>query len=117
MVTMRGIRTFCGVLVLIVASCTQMNMTREIKANEERAVKIIRAIERYKQDHDHPPENLADLVPVYLPEIPQTITGQDYAYTISSIDGYLLCFDLVRYQDRSCCFLERYSIWDCSPGE
>jgi len=87
-----------------------------INRNIERGNVIVGAINHYQEDHGSLPEQLDILVPDYLPEIPRTITGGSYEFILSSIDIYMLCFD-VPGANPGCCYLRRHEAWDCSYGD
>jgi hypothetical protein len=68
---------------------------------------ITRALELYYLDQSQYPPTLDDLVPVYLPALPTTLTGQPYFYRLfdatdpMASEIYWLSFRVLEY-------------WDCS---
>lgn len=103
--------TRCWLLVLLISACA--STVDELRANQEQGRKIVQAINQYAQDHSQLPEHLDGLTPNYLSTIPKTVAGRDFTYTLSSLDGYLLCFE----DGGKCCYLQRHKLWDCSPGD
>ncbi len=115
----------CGVIALLTPACTvadrewaREGAADEIVANKRLASAMIRALDRYEQDQGQFPEQLRALVPRYLAEITTTVGGEDFSYERDDLygEGYYLCFDVVSYPGRGCCFHPRLGLWDCSPG-
>ncbi|WP_420629195.1 hypothetical protein [Candidatus Leptofilum sp.] len=95
----------------ILSSCRSSGS--EVQENKQRGDTIIQAITAYEQDHDQLPGQLDDLVPIYLADIPKTVSDDDFLYGVNGIDGFLLSFDL-QSRDRSyCSYIYRFQSWDC----
>jgi hypothetical protein len=106
---------FCYLLILITSACTIP--VNEIRANQERAGKIIKAINSYEQDQGQFPAQLDFLVPTYLSQVPKTITGHDFIYQLDNLDGYYLSFYVKSQQNLGCSYIYRLENWDCSFGD
>ncbi len=74
------------------------------------------AIDQYFSDKGIYPEKLENLIPEYMDKIPDTITGQEIHFEISTEYGYVLFFDLL-YWDKTvgCGFLRGPEAYECSP--
>lgn len=102
----------CCLVVLWIVACT--STADRIRNDQTQASDILLALENYQRDHGRFPNELDDLAPTYLEEVPKTTGRQDFAYTLDVADGYHLCF---AYPSRStCCYIQRLAAWDCSPG-
>lgn len=108
--------SLCGFLVLCATACTSMSAQEEINKNIERGNPIVRAIDKYKQDHGDLPKELPILVPAYLPGLPRTIRDQDFVYKLDELEGYYLCFDVPTKRNFGCCYNARLAFWDCGFG-
>lgn len=106
---------FCYLFILITSACT--TPSDEIRANQERASEIIKAINSYEQDYGQFPEQLDVLVPKYLSQLPKTIMGEMFTYSPDHLDGYYLIFDVVSKQNLGCRYIYRLQGWDCSYGD
>jgi hypothetical protein len=124
--TMRGMSiAFCCLVSLVAVNCRDVadiereseRAAAEINANEGLAEPILMAIERYDEEHGHPPEELSSLLPAYLSAIPKTVGGQDFRYELNDIDRYYLCFDVLSKPSVGCCYYGRLDFWDCSMGD
>ncbi len=113
----------CWVIMMVTLACTwttsyieaqNRRAAAEIDANEELADPILSAIEKYEEDHGHPPGGLSSILPTYLGAIPKTVTGQDFRYELHDIDRYYLCFDVLSKPSVGCCYYGRLESWDCS---
>ena len=103
-------------LSLIIASCST-KVVFDPKADIETGDKIVQAINEFEKDKGHLPSELSQIVPKYLPQIPQTTSGGKFFYHLSDLEGgFTLCFS-DSHINRGCCFLPKYQLWDCSPGE
>lgn len=79
--------------------------------------KIITGIKQYEQKYGVPPETLNSLVPEFLSEIPQTVSGNSFVYTPkdkSAYDDWTLTFD-VASNDTGCTYISHLENWDCWP--
>ncbi len=102
----------CCFVMLCIVACT--STVDRIRNDQAQASEILTALESYQRDHGRFPNELGDLAPTYLEEVPKTAGRQDFTYTPDVTDGYHLCFD---YPSRStCCYIQRLAAWDCSPG-
>lgn len=106
---------FCYLLVLTTSACT--TPSDEIRANQERASEIIKAINSYEQEHGQFPVQLDVLVPTYLSQMPKTITDHDFIYSRHNLDGYYLSFYVKSKQNLGCSYIYRLENWDCSFGD
>lgn len=114
--TARAVLVTLCCLILLTSSCSRMIEADVINGNIERGNTVVEAIKHYQEDHGSLPEQLDILLPDYLSEIPKTITGGSYTFTLSYIDIYMLCFD-VPGAHPGCCYLHRHEAWDCSYGD
>jgi len=87
----------------------------EIREGQCKGNLILSAIENFYQDNKHYPDQLEDLVPFYLEEIPITDTGQPFIYR-QTPDIYVLLFHLTTKNGVSCAYTKRLSDWECSQG-
>jgi len=103
-------------LSLIIASCST-KVVFDPKADIETGDKIVQAINEFEKDKGHLPSELSQIVPKYLPQIPQTTSGGEFRYWLLKLDGgFTLCFSGPR-DNRGCCYFPELQFWDCSPGE
>jgi hypothetical protein len=80
----------------------------------ERSEKIIDALDDYYHTEGHYPERLNELIPLYLEEIPETITGQEYEYILTEEFDYILMFNVSRRGEVWFCgYLRDMELWDC----
>ena len=99
---------------------TQAALDEEINAGIERGNQIIEAIEAHYQAEGEYAAALNSLVPGYLPEIPVTITGQQFFYrpfddeSVLSQEIYWVAFNVTRQEHVACIYLRRLENWDCS---
>jgi len=105
----------CCLLILVVPVCTSQD--EEIRLNKERGNQIIQAIDAYTQEHGQFPARLDDLVPVYIPEIPKTVGGEDFVYHVWYSEYYEVGFVLVSNRNRGCGYSSRYKDWECGFGD
>jgi hypothetical protein len=91
----------------------------ERQAGMEIGNKIISAIEQYHEITGNYPNELSDLVPQYLEEIPFTLTGQEYQYVLYKPDfgngPYVLYFYGVTGH-WACGYSPKYDEWECGSG-
>ena len=88
--------------------------------DQEQGDLIAAAIHQYDQDKGAKPQDLEDLVPEYLSNIPTPKSGGSFVYSPSPTEGYSLCFPVrspqIRGQTR-CCYHQRLQVWDCTAGD
>jgi hypothetical protein len=114
--TKRSILLLCGCLLpLLTSGCR--STADEINANIDRGNPIVQAIAKYRQDHGEFPQQLDMLIPIYLPEIPQTTRGESFEYKLDRLQGYYLCFDVFTKRNFGCCYNKRLDFWDCGFGD
>lgn len=65
-------------------------VSKDVESRE----KIIEAIDQYQKDNVNFPENLQLLVPKYLPTVPKTALGKNFAY-IPSPRSFILSYPIV----------------------
>jgi hypothetical protein len=81
---------------------------------------IIRALEVYYLDQSHYPSTLDELVPVYLPALPVTLTNQPYFYRLFdatdplATEIYWLEFRVAEQEHTVCTYFRRLEYWDCN---
>jgi hypothetical protein len=103
-----------------IANKTQWPVDEEIRLGIERGNTVVQAIETYNQNQGFYPAVLGDLVPAYLPEIPVTISGQQFFYrvfertTVMSPEIYWVAFKVVSQNHLTCTYFRRLEYWDCN---
>jgi hypothetical protein len=108
----------CLILALCVSACTTDGIVNEtIRINQERANEIISALTRYQQVYGQFPDQLASLVPTYLKQMPVTLSGQGFEYTLDTLEGYYLTFHTDDNGNVGCGYNQRLKGWDCSRGD
>jgi hypothetical protein len=93
---------------------------QEIKSGIERGNTIVKAIEAYQTANGQYPPTLNALVPLYLPAIPITSTGQAFFYRL--FDGssplasevYWVSFRAINQDHVACTYFRRLDYWDCN---
>jgi len=88
----------------------------EIASGQEQGNNIIDSLENYYREKGSYPENLEELTPIYLEEIPTTSTDQSFYYKKHEVETYILSFPLVTKNGVVCGFSRRTSQWECSLG-
>jgi len=88
---------------------------REIREGQRLGELIIDAIEKHYLDKGIYPDELPNLVPTYLQEIPLTETGESFRYR-QSPDIYVVGFDLVTKKGAYCAYIKRLDIWEFGFG-
>lgn len=78
---------------------------------------IIKALEGYYAKNGHYPEELEDLIPHFLSDIPSTRTGQTYFYNKLDLEGYILVFSLTTRKGEGCGYRPNEKVWECSYGD
>lgn len=108
---------FTPAITLIPTKVVNMSRDDETRAGVATGYKIINALDRYYQDNQQYPEQLSDLKPKYLEEIPLTITGQPFSYSLlkspDALYPYVLGFDLATTNLAFGC---AYPGWECGPA-
>ena len=105
----------CLAFLFVTSACS--NSADQIAANQDKAERIILALDDYEHDYGQFPENLEALVPGYLTEIPETTSGQSFVYRLDSDEGYFLIFSVPGEQNLACRYIHRWELWDCSYGD
>jgi hypothetical protein len=99
---------------------TEDPVSEEIDSGTARGTLIVQAIEAYYRDQHYYPPILADLVPVHLPELPVTSSGQPYFYRVFERTGtmaseiYWVSFRVTGEDHLTCTFYRRIQFWDCN---
>ena len=98
---------------------SEMTIRNEMQDGIEQGNRIIEALDLYYRANAASPLGLNELVPTYLDEIPQTITGQAYRYELLEPDSvrgqpFLLIFYPILEKNVSCSYMQRFDDWDCS---
>lgn len=86
-----------------------------IHYNRQQGDIIVAAINQYQEDTNMVLDDLEQLLPHYLEELPTTHNGAAFRYSQSDNDRYTLCFG--KKWPNFCCYLSNHEIWDCSPGD
>jgi len=109
----RRLLVVIGGLLCSLAACDVSMSSTETHTNRTRGEVIVQAIDQYVHDKHHLPDQLDLLVPKYLAELPETTREQAFLYRNNiRTEGYELCFTVS--QRRSCCYISRYPVWDCT---
>jgi hypothetical protein len=104
----------------IIVTVTDAALSGEINSGMERGNQIVDALEAFYFDQGRYPATLDELVPVYLPALPLTVTGQPYFYRLFSPSDilapemYWLSFRVVEQENVACTYLRRLQYWDCN---
>jgi hypothetical protein len=81
---------------------------------------IARAFELFFLDQGRYPSTLDELVPVYLPALPVTLTGQPFFYRLfeatdpMAAEMYWLSFRVTEPANTVCTYFRRLEHWDCN---
>jgi hypothetical protein len=90
-------------------------MSEERESGMQQGDEIVAAIEKYYSETNRYPDKLDELVPVYLNEIPLTITGERFEYRHVRPQVYFLSFLLQRQARRfACTYMGDLKAWECS---
>ena len=90
-------------------------VSEERETGMQQGNEIVVAIEKYHKETSRYPENLNELVPVYLNEIPLTITEEQFEYKLVEPQLYYLSFLLRRRAERfACTYMGDLKTWECS---
>ena len=112
----------CCFIIFIVSACqSKEEMVQKrvefIRINEERGSKIVQALNEYEQDHGTVPEQLEELVPTYLPEVPRTSNEEDFIYKMVKVSKSIRFSLYFRVEGTlSCGYNDPFKMWECSPG-
>ncbi len=93
---------------------------QEIKSGIERGNTIVKAIEAYQTANGQYPPTLNALVPLYLPAIPITSTGQAFFYRLFdrssplASEVYWVSFRAINQDHVACTYFRRLDYWDCN---
>ena len=105
--------TIFSLLPVILLSCSKAIDAETV--NKSRAEKIISALYEYEQAHASFPYQLSDLVPEYLDAIPTAVGGQDFFYSIDSVNGFNLSFIVKSHY--GCGYSDQSQQWECGYGD
>jgi hypothetical protein len=100
---------------------TSITIGNEFQSGQEQGGVIIVAIEQFQNDKGRFPDSLNELLPKYLCQLPDTITGQKYSYQLlqpsefNSWSSYLLSFEISKKVNTGCTYLSGLSQWECGP--
>jgi hypothetical protein len=90
-------------------------ISEEREIGMQQGNEIVAAIENYYRETSQYPNHLDELVPVYLNEIPLTITGEQFEYRLVEPHFYSLSFLLRRRGERfACTYMGDLKTWECS---
>jgi hypothetical protein len=90
------------------------SIAEEQESGMQQGNEIVVAIEKYYKGTNQYPDNLGELVPVYLNEIPLTITGEQFEYRLVEPQFYYLSFLLRRQAERfACTYMGDLRTWEC----
>ncbi len=103
-------------IVLVCSGCwvSDHDVSEFYNANMEIGTPIISAILDYEKDNLQWPNALADLVPKYLGEIPNTTKDSDFGYMLS--DEYVFTVSFSLDDQLGCFYIGRLKIWECTPN-
>lgn len=107
------------IIMIVIVLCLQLALNSCVfPENESRNIElgnnIVVALYEYQQIHSQFPEQLKDLTPDYLGEIPKTSGGRDFFYRIDKFHGFLLVFQI---DSRFGCGIDELTEWECSYGD
>jgi hypothetical protein len=105
------------VVICVTFGCFSCSEPQEpTRENREIGQTIIDALAAYRTDNGHVPDELAKLVPDYLPEAPRTLRGREFRYIIDkkNSDHYYLGFFLDEREVGGCSYIDEFSFWDCT---
>jgi len=97
---------------------TRKARSEEIEYNKKVSAKIISALENYRYDKNNYPNQLLELVPSYIIDLPQTMNKEDFIYEIDG-KSYALVFEIknsLNSHGKYCTYIERLKFWDCDYG-
>ena len=108
-------------MTFLLFSCQNQGETREEKIesdfkNQDAAEPILIALEEHNSNHGRYPDNLNDLIPIFLSEVPKTINGKEFEYSLDKVDRYMFCFNRYEPNLSGCCYYRYLETWDCTPG-
>jgi hypothetical protein len=111
----RNLVIFLTILGLFAAFITNCRGLENEKKNKEQAEMIIKSLYEYREVHNSFPNELRDLVPEFLKQIPKTTGGQEYFYLINSTDRFLISFMMSSHY--GCGYSDKLKEWECSSGD
>jgi hypothetical protein len=123
------------IVFLFLSSCADIELTKdkgtqvvtksaqeeEYTLNIGKGNLLVISIEQYKKDKGNYPNSLAELVPMYLSELPPTYAGDSFRYvklipsSLMNWDPYLISFDLSSENTVRCSYSPYYRYWECGP--
>jgi len=103
----------CSLVSVMLLSCSKALDAEAV--NKRRAENIISALYEYEQEYTSFPNQLIDLVPVYIDAIPTTVEGEDFFYSIDSVNGFNLSF-MVK-SNFGCGYSDQSQQWECGYGD
>lgn len=105
------------VCVVLVVGCSWLKLSRVTEQQtQEIATPIITALNIFYQNQSTYPQQIEELVPLYLAVLPQDTLGQDFDYR-KETEGYSLCFwGYPQTPNDGCCYISRFDLWDCTDG-
>jgi len=87
----------------------------EQESGKQQGDEIVKAIEKYHKETSQYPNDLDELIPIYLSELPFTITGQQFGFRLVEPQIYYLSFLLGRREGRfACTYMGDLKAWECS---
>jgi hypothetical protein len=110
-----------GPTLQVTIELTSITMSNEFQSGKEQGSVIISAIEQFQDNKGRFPDSLNELLPKYLCQLPNTITGQIYTYKLlqpneyNSWSSYLLSFEISNKVNTGCTYLSGLNQWECGP--
>src|SRR5688572_13489767 len=102
-----------SVLLLVLLGCSTYDEDKLMAENMEIGNPLVEAIHLYHDEEGELPEELDDLVPAFLTEVPLTTEGARFGYSQSEEDMFSLCFPV--RGEPGCCYIQRFEVWECAP--
>lgn len=113
--TQSNVSTFYNPSVQATFDAVRASIIEEKESGKQQGDEIVEAIERYYKETSQYPNNLDELIPIYLGELPLTITGQQFGYRLVEPQIYYLSFLLGRREGRfACTYMGDLKEWECS---
>jgi hypothetical protein len=103
----------CIFALILLASCQSIDDT--VSNNQKRADPVIIALEAYNRAYRVFPNDVYELVPKFINEIPKTTTGDDFFYSTNSVDGYVISF--IARPGFGCGYTYQSQEWECGYGD
>ena len=108
----------CTVIIICMTSCgkqQELDPVEEIRDGEQKGDRIVEALDTFYKEFGKYPDRLDILVPIYIPEIPHTLAGEDFTFKEIEGDVYYLSFPVTRKKlVTTCSYIKRLENWDCS---